>query len=84
MNTLLQFIRKFSNLILFLLLELVCLILVARFNVYQGFQVNTTCGSVIGGMNSVRTDVNQYFSLTEQNQMLAEHNSRLQGEIRRL
>ncbi|MCQ2190610.1 MAG: rod shape-determining protein MreC [Paludibacteraceae bacterium] len=84
MNTLLQFIRKFSNLLLFLALEIVCLFLVARFNVYQGFQVNASCGSVIGGLNSVRTDVNQYFSLTEQNQMLAEQNSQLQGEIRRL
>lgn len=84
MNTLLEFIRKFSNLLLFLALELVCLILVARFNVYQGFQVRTTCGGLVGGMNSVRTDVNQYFSLSEQNELLAEQNSQLQGEIRRL
>lgn len=35
-------------------------------------------------MNSVRTDVNQYFSLSEQNELLAEQNSQLQGEIRRL
>lgn len=84
MNTLLQFIRKFSNLLLFLALEIVCLFLVARFNVYQGFQVSTSCGSLIGGMNAVRTDVNQYFSLSDQNRMLAEQNSQLQGEIRRL
>lgn len=84
MNTLLQFIRKFSNLILFLLLEIVCLFLVARFNVYQGFQARVTCGSMIGGMNAVRTDVNQYFSLSDENEKLAEQNSQLQGEIRRL
>ncbi len=46
--------------------------------------MNATCGSMIGGMNSVRTDVNQYFSLSEQNEKLAEQNSQLQGEIRRL
>lgn len=56
----------------------------ARFNVYQGFQVNATCGGVVGGLNSVRTDINQYFSLSEQNEILAGQNSQLQGEIRRL
>lgn len=46
--------------------------------------MSTSCGSFIGGMNAVRTDVNQYFSLSDQNRMLAEQNSQLQGEIRRL
>lgn len=46
--------------------------------------MNASCSGLVGYLNSVCTDVSNYFSLSEQNESLAVHNSQLQGEIRRL
>jgi len=75
------FIRRFFNLILFLLLEVVCLILIARTNTLQGNDLMSSANMVLGNIYKQRSDVAYYFALKRMNDSLVMENAKLREQI---
>jgi rod shape-determining protein MreC len=78
------FIRRFFNLILFLGLEIVCLILTARTNTLQGGDIVSSANLVAGTVYKKQSDVVYYFGLRKMNDSLLNENQRLRQELTRL
>lgn len=90
-QTLLDFLRKYSYALLFVLCECVSLVLLFRFNGYQGSVGLSAANSVAAGINGLYSDVAFYFhlqnvnqELTIQNTALSLENDRLRAELHRL
>ena len=73
--------RKF---LLFLLLELICLWMIVRFNSFQGVAFHSTSNSVSGNVLSITSDITGYFDLKKGNYQLAAENAQLNNKIIRL
>lgn len=84
MESLLQFIKRFSLLLLFLALETVAIIMLVRFNSYQRSVLFSSANWVSGGFYQVVDAVGGYFNLREVNQSLSAENAALKNEIERL
>ena len=84
MENLLQFIKRFSLLLLFLALETVAIIMLVQFNSYQRSVLFSSANWVSGGFYQVVDAVGGYFNLHEVNQSLSAENAALKNEIERL
>jgi len=84
MRNLLQFILKYSNFLLFLVLEIAALVLLFNQNDYQKSVYVTSANRVSGQIYETSSAVFSYVHLGEENAMLAEENARLQEEVKRL
>lgn len=84
MESLLQFIKRFSLLLLFLALETVAIIMLVQFNSYQRSVLFSSANWVSGGFYQVVDAVGGYFNLREVNQSLSAENAALKNEIERL
>jgi len=71
------FIRRFFNLILFLGLEVVCVILIQRTNTLQGNDIISSANAVSGLVYKKQNDVVYYFGLRRMNDSLQRENARL-------
>jgi rod shape-determining protein MreC len=71
------FIRRFFNLILFLTLEVVCIIFIQRTNTLQGNDIVSSANAVSGLVYKKQTDVLYYFGLRKMNDSLLNENARL-------
>jgi len=78
------FIRRFFNLILFLILEIVCFVLIARTNMLQGNDVLSSANTVAGIVYQKREDVVYYFGLKRMNDSLLNENIRLREALARI
>lgn len=81
MRNFILFVRRFFNLILFLLLEIVCIILIARTNSMQGNDVMSSANTVIGLMYKKQNDVVYYFGLRAMNDSLINENATLRLKL---
>jgi len=72
------FIRRFSNFLLFAVLEIVCIILIARTNTLQGSDVLSSANTVVGLISEKRDNIAYYFRLRDMNDSLLKENARLQ------
>lgn len=81
MRNFILFIRRFFNLILFLVIEIVCIVLIARTNMMQGNEVMNSANTVVGLMYKKQNDVVYYFGLRRMNDSLVAENSRLRALI---
>ncbi len=81
MRNFILFVRRFFNLILFLALEIVCIVLIARTNMLQGNDVLSSANTVAGIVYKKREDVIYYFGLKRMNDSLINENARLLTEI---
>lgn len=81
MRNFILFIRRFFNLILFLGLEVVCIILIARTNTLQGNEVMNSANAVSGLMYKKQNDVVYYFGLRTMNDSLLTENARLRQAL---
>lgn len=81
MRTLLNILIKHNHWFLFLLLEGIGIMLVVRFNNYQGATFFTATNKFAGDMYSMITDVNAYFNLQSENEELLAHNLELTKEV---
>lgn len=79
-RNLFDFIRKYSYFFLFLLLEVVSMTLLFRFNSYHGSVAFTAANSAVVGVNRVYADILSYFELKVLNRHLTDENIRLQRE----
>lgn len=84
MRTLLQFLARYSILLLFLLLEIVAFVLLVHYNNFQKSAVLSSANSISAGIYNISSNVSSYFSLKEQNKVLSEENQVLRNKINEL
>ena len=72
MRRLLLFLIKYRSFLLFVILELLCGYLIVQNNKYQSAAYLNTSNRAIAGILNISTQVNNYFNLSQTNQLLAE------------
>ncbi|PIB37234.1 hypothetical protein BFP72_18385 [Reichenbachiella sp. 5M10] len=77
MNRLLQFLFKYRTLLVFIFLEGICFWVIVRSNSYHNAKYFTTSNQVAGAVLNRSSEVKDYFSLAEKNDLLAQENARL-------
>ncbi len=81
MRNFILFIRRFFNLILFLAVEIVCIVLIARNGSMQGNDVMSSANTAIGLLYKKQNDVVYYFGLKRMNDSLMNENMRLRLQL---
>ena len=84
MRNFILFIRRFFNLILFLALEIVCIILIEHTNTLQGNDIVSSANTVAGIIYKKQSDVVYYFGLRKMNDSLLNENANLRKKIDQL
>lgn len=84
MQVLLDFLRRYNYLFLFLVLEIFCFVMLIRFNRYQGFVWMTASNEMAATINGAYQDAAAFTQLSEVNAQLTSENIRLQQENRAL
>ena len=80
MQILLDFLRRYNYIFLFVVLEIVSLTLLFRFNDYQGSVWLTAAGEGAAQLNRAYTETESFFNLRDINGALTDDNLRLQRE----
>jgi rod shape-determining protein MreC len=80
-RTFILFIRRFFNLILFLGVEVLCIILIARTKTLQGNDIVSSANMVSGLLYKKQNDVVYYFGLGRMNDSLLNENARLRLQM---
>jgi len=81
MRTLLRFIQKYSDLLLFLLLEIIAVILIVQSSHYQRSKLINFNRQLTGYVYSKVDGAREYLSLKEVNQQLANENLELRNKL---
>ncbi len=81
MRNFILFIRRFFNLILFLILEIVCIVLIEHTNTLQGNDIISSANTVSGLVYKKQSDVVYYFGLRKMNDSLLNENAFLRKQI---
>lgn len=81
MRNFIFFIRRFFNLILFLVLEIVCIVLIADTKTMQGNDIVSSANFVSGMLYKKQNDVVYYFGLKKMNDSLLNENAVLRQKI---
>ena len=84
MNPLFEFLRKYNNLLLFIVLEYVSLSLLIRFNSFQGSVWSTGANAMVAGVDRWSLDFWSYVNLGNVNRQLTERNVQLMLENNQL
>ncbi len=84
MRNFIRFVRRFFNLILFIALEVVCAILIARTNTIQGNDLLSSSNAVSGFLYQRQSALVYYFGLGAMNDSLLRENMRLHEALARL
>lgn len=84
MQNLLGFIQKYYHWFLFVLLEVLSLILLFRYNNYQGSVWLSSANVVAGKVEEGRAEVESYFSLRKLNERLTMRNFYLERQVTQL
>lgn len=81
MRNLIEFISKYNHWFLFVLLEVISLVLLFRFNNYQGSVWFTSANALTGKTLEARSEVESYFSLASVNTELTQRNAYLEHKL---
>lgn len=81
MQDLLKFIVRYSNFLVLLGLEVVAFLLIVNFNEYPRYHALSTANTVVAAQYKMVNDVEDYFSLDSQNQLLSQENAELRNRI---
>lgn len=81
MYSLLNFLRKYNNIILFLILEVLCIIMLVNNLPYQKRRLTKIGNAISGSFFKAKTNCIDYFSLKEENQLMLEHNAFMMGQL---
>lgn len=84
MRNLIEFFQKYNYWFVFVLLEAVSLVLLFRFNRYQGSVFFSSANAVVGKVYEWDSAVRTFFSLTKINQQLSTRNLYLEQTVDRL
>lgn len=79
MRNLILLILKFSNFLLFIGLQIICIVLIIRFNPYQRSSFFSSSNSVVGSLNETGTNFVDYVDLKKVNDSLAVENQQLRN-----
>lgn len=84
MRNLLAFLAKFNHWFVFIILEVVSLALLFRYNSYQGSVWFSTANYVAGNIHELNAGVEAYFHLNQLNRQLTQRNLQLEQQVRML
>lgn len=84
MRNFLLLIRRFWNIILFLILEVICISMISRTRTMQGMDIVSSSNAVTGYVYKKQNDVVYYFQLKRLNDSLLNENTRLRNELSKL
>ena len=84
MNNLTEFLAKYKHWFLFVLLEVASLVLLFRFNNYQGSVWFTSANILVGKVYEISSSVTSYFSMGKINSQLTERNVMLEHQVEEL
>lgn len=82
MRNLIAFFAKYHHWFLFAVLEIICCVLLFRYNSYQGSVFFSSANAVAGKVYEWDSSVEHYFSLTKTNRQLTERNLYLEQKVR--
>jgi rod shape-determining protein MreC len=83
MRNLFAFIYRFRAFLVFVLLEVLCVYLIVRYNTYQGAAFFNSANTYVGQVLEFQSGVTDYFRLTSINNTLAQENAALREELMR-
>lgn len=81
MYNLLVLLRKYHTAILFVLLELLCIIMIINSLPYQNRKMVSVSNRISGGWHKTMSNWGDYMNLKTQNEVLAEHNAMLMNQL---
>lgn len=81
MWNLIRFIQKNHFVILFIVLEVICILMLSRSQNYHKQAVMNTTNNVVGKIYEWGSDVGNYFRLKKTNEQLAEENALLRQQL---
>ncbi|MCU0440147.1 MAG: rod shape-determining protein MreC [Raineya sp.] len=81
MQAIFNFLYRFRATFLFCILQIICLLLIARFNNYQRAFIFNTSSFYVGKLNQWSNEATDYLHLKDVNQKLAEENARLNEQL---
>lgn len=81
MNNLIEFFKKYSHWLLFMVLEAVSLVLLVQYNSYHGSAWFSSANVVAGKVNEVGASVYTHFHLESLNEQLTQRNLQLEHQI---
>ena len=84
MSNLLDFLRKYHHWLLFIFLEVVSVVLLFKFNSYQGSVWLSSANAAVGKMYELESDVTSFFSMTRANEELTLRNFYLERQVDQL
>ena len=84
MRNLIDFLLRYSNFLIFLILEVVAFILICTSNEYQQSAMWSGANRIAAGTNNIKTNVREYFGLRTVNAALAEENAQLKTKLMQL
>lgn len=82
MRNIFLFIRQYFNLISFLILQIICIVSIAKFSKTHEAFFSTKANEVTGVINSRYNGITKYFNLAKINQDLALENTRLKNLLK--
>ena len=84
MRNLVEFLSKYNHWFLFVLLEVISLVLLFRFNNYHGSVWFTSANAVTGKVLETRSEVESYINLAHNNEALTQRNVYLENKVAQL
>ena len=81
MKNLLQFLTRYGNFLIFLILEVVAFILITKNHHYQKSAICSSANTIVAGVNNIQTTIGEYFRLRQDNKILAEENAQLKNQL---
>ena len=84
MKTLLQFLARYSIVLLFVALETVAIVLLVRNNAYQRNALLSSSNAAAASIYSVGSNIRDYFRLRQTNDILQAENTRLRDRLNRM
>lgn len=84
MRNLLAFLAKYNHWFVFILLEVICFVLLFRFNNFQGSVYFSSANAVAGKVYEYNSTVTTFFNMSQSNKKLSERNLILEQQVRAL
>lgn len=84
MRNLLAFIAKYNHWFLFVILEVICAVLLFRYNSYQGSVFFSSANVAVGKVYEFDAQAKSFFSLTKVNEQLTQRNLYLEEQVKDL
>ncbi len=81
MYNLLKFLKKYNYILMFLILEALCIIMLINNLPYQKRKLTKVGNAISGSFFKTKTNFTDYFSLKEENNLILEHNAMLMSEL---